>query len=186
MKEIKQIFIVGLFALSLFALIYFPIEFYITETKMLIDHVNPLIGSILLTVLIALLSLINWDNLSNNRIIRFTLIFLISFSALVSLNYRSKKKALEYLPKIYNVTNEWGIQAKIVSIKGNNFFPAWKKGKVVVGNEEMTTKSWDEKIIVAEQQVPSRFGWFDLYIIRDDGIKSNRVPFEVKNPSNLY
>lgn len=112
-------------------------------------------------------------------------LILVAVSAFVYRGFRQEKLAREYLPKIYRVDRDWGIQAQKVKIEGVNFFPAWKKGKVVLDGEEMIVRFWDEKLIIAEQQVPTKFGQVNIYVVRKDGVKSNSFPFEIKDPAKL-
>jgi len=93
--------------------------------------------------------------------------------------------AREYLPKIYDISPNWGIQGQLVEIKGVNFFPAWKEGEVLFNGQEMVIMAWNEELIIAEQPVPAEFGKTTLFIVRNDGVISNKLPFEVRDPNTL-
>lgn len=186
MKETKNTLISGIFVISIFMLIYIPTEYYIVETRMLTDKLNPMVGSVLLIILVLLINTVRWSELFRFKYIKAIILIAAVSSLFVSGYYRSKTRMLENDPKVYSVVGEGGIQGQVVKIKGKNFYPAWKKGHVYVGNQEMTVKSWDENVVIAEMQVPTDFGWFGLYIQRSDGTKSNKLPFEIKNPASLY
>jgi len=134
---------------------------------------------------VILFSLFDWRRLLKAKASWLILIALIIIGGIVYLKYRQFKLAREYLPKVYNVTRETGFQAEVVKVSGVNFFPVWRKGKVMLGNSEMIIKSWDENLILAEQPVPDRFGQVELFVLRSDGVASNRVPFIIRDPDTL-
>lgn len=171
--------------LALFILVYFPLEFQITEVWMLTPRISPVLGALFLIFLVIFLGLFNWQRWMGRKLFWIILIILALAAGFVYNEYRQQKLAKEYLPKIYKVNYDWGIQARIVRIEGVNFGPAWKKGKVLLDGEEMLIRFWDEKLIIAEQQVPTKFANAKFYLIRSDGVMSNKVPFEIRDPSKL-
>lgn len=188
LKASTNLIIAVILALSVFALIYFPLEFRITEIWLLTPKIPPLVGVIFLIFLVFAFELVNWQKLVKIKfswLLMLEIVILIATSIFVYREIHHQKLALEYLPKIYRISRDWGIQGQKVEIRGVNFFPGWKKGKVVLDGEEMLVRFWDERLIIAEQQVPSKFGKMNLYIVRKDGVASNSFPFEVRDPKEL-
>ncbi len=182
---LTKLLIAAIFALSVYIWIYLPLEFLITETWLVIPKIPSLVSSILIIFLAGGFSLINWNDKLKVKSWRFFLLGFIIISSLVYLGYRQNKLAREYLPKIYNISPNWGIQGQLVQIRGVNFFPIWKKGKILFNSQEMIVKFWNEELVVAEQPVPARFGKTTLFIVRSDGVISNKIPFEVCDPNTL-
>lgn len=182
---LASLLIAAIFALSVYNLIYLPLEFLITEIWLVVPKIPLLVSPVLLIILIGGLSQINWNDKLKVKSWRLFLLIFIVMSSLVYLGYRQNKLAREYLPKIYTITPSWGIQAQLIEIRGVNFFPIWKKGKIMFNGQEMGIKSWNEELIVAEQPVPKEFGKTTLFIVRSDGIISNKLPFEVRDPITL-
>ena len=179
-------FLPAFLALSFLILIYTPLEFRITEVWMLIPQLGRYIPTIFLILFVLIFSLFDWGKiLSKSKMYIFLPFLIFSLSCFNYLNYRHAKLALEYLPRIYKTNFWWGIQGSLIKIDGVNFSPPWEKGKVFLGDEELRVKTWEEKSIIIEQPVMSRFGKFDLYIVREDGLISNKVPFWVKDPKEL-
>ena len=56
---------------------------------------------------------------------------------------------------------------------------------MVLGDDVMVINTWNEEVIVEEQPVPRRFGLTELYVVRSDGVESNKVSFEIKDPGKL-
>ena len=186
LNRLFNYFLPAFLALSFLILVYTPLEFRITEVWMLTPRLSQYLPTFFLIFLVLIFSLFNWKKiLSKSKI--YVLLFLFIFGAnfFVYFNYRHSKLSLEYLPKIYKISSKWGIQAILTEISGVNFSPTWKSGRVFVGDEELTVKFWDEGLIVAEQPVMSKFGHFYLYIVREDGLMSNKVPFLSRDPKEL-
>lgn len=182
---LTKLLIAAIFALSVYSLIYLPLEFLITEIWLITPKIPSVVSAISLIILAGGFSLVNWDERLKVKSWRLFLLIFIIISGLFYFGYRQNKLAREYLPKIYNITPNWGIQAQLIEIKGVNFFPIWKKGKILFNGQEMIIKSWNEEVIIAEQPVPAEFGKTDLFIVRSDGIISNKLPYEVRDPSTL-
>jgi len=175
----------SILALAIYTLFFLPLEFLLTEIMLTIPRLSPYWPLGILILLSAILSQVNFEGILTGNWRRRSLVSLIAISGLVFGIYNHFKLEREYLPKIYSFTPKSGIQAEIVRIKGINFFPVWKKGKVILGDDEMVINSWDEALIVTEQPVPQNFGLTDLYIVRSDGVVSNIVSFEIKDPGKL-
>ena len=182
---LTKLLIAAIFALSIYNLIYLPLEFLITEIWLITPRIPSIVSSISLIILVIGFSLVNWNDKLKVKSWRLFLLTFIIISGLVYFGYRQNKLAREYLPKIYNIAPNWGIQAQLIEIRGVNFFPIWKKGKILFNGQEMIIKSWNEELIIAEQPVPAEFGKTDLFIVRSDGIISNKLPYEVRDPSTL-
>ena len=182
---LTKLLIAAIFALAVYSLIYLPLEFLITEIWLITPKIPSIVSPVLLIILAGGFSLINWNDKLKVKFYRLFLLTFIVISVLVYLGYRQNKLAREYLPKIYNISPNWGIQGQLVKIKGVNFFPIWKKGKVLFNGQEMRIKSWNEELIIAEQPVPAGFGKTTLFVVRSDGIISNKLPFEVRDPKTL-
>lgn len=186
-KLLVIIFFTALLSLAAFSLVYLPIEFLITEVWLLIPKIHPIIGILTLLMFVLLFSLIDWFKLFSQKKFLIYFFLLITLVGLFSFReIRLKKLARENLPKIYRISRKSGIQGQIVKIEGVNFSPpSWKRGKVILDGEEMIVRLWDDKLIIAEQQVPHKFGVTELYLVRDDEVESNRYPFEIKNPDEF-
>lgn len=174
-------------ALSIFILIYAPIEFLVTEHWFLIPRIPPLIVGLSLLFLVLFLNLINWNKaVQKSKLFYLFLVVLVFLSAFVYRKCRREKLAREYLPKIYSFTMpRWGIQANIIDIRGKNFFPPYQKGKAFLGNDELLIEKWTDELITVKQQVPSSFGKTTLYLVREDGVESNKIDFKIRDPDEL-
>lgn len=176
--------------LSLYCLLYLPISFLVTEVLMVTPLIPPWIAIIFLFLFLTLLNMVNWQK--KLKIMK-TFIFVVCFIALNGiffLEYRSEKERREYLPKIYKITPSWGIQGQIVTIKGLNFGPTWKPGGITLGKDfydknMMAFKYWGENKIIFDQPVPKSFSSSKIFVVRFDGVVSNGVDFEIRNPDTL-
>lgn len=175
----------ALFVSVVYILIYLPLEFQITEIWMIAPEISSAINTAFIIFSILVGILVDFQKLFESTLLKGVLIFLVLYSCFTYKEYRQKKLVRGNLPKIYSVNWEWGIQAKIIKIRGTNFISAGKFGKVFLDNQEMLVKLWKESEIVVEQQVPKRFGWVDLYLVRSDDVISNKVPFEIKDPGKI-
>jgi len=175
----------AILALALYALIYLPIEFLITEILLITPEIFSFVSLIFLLVLIIIFSLVSWNKVLKTKSLRWKLAVFVAVSGLVYGVYRHQKLAREYLPKIYEISPGSGIQAEIIEIRGVNFHPIWKKGKIYLGEDEMVVRDWNEELIKAEQPVPSKFGQVELWVERKDGVVSNKMVFEIKDAGKL-
>ncbi|HUW22020.1 MAG TPA: hypothetical protein VMW41_05160 [Candidatus Bathyarchaeia archaeon] len=177
--------VTSILVLSFYVLIFLPFEYQLTENWKLIPKIPSLFSLLFLLILAVILNSISWNKLLKVKIFRFLLLVFVVICGLVYREYRQEKLTKEYLPKIYKISANWGIQGSLIEIRGLNFFPIWKGGKVMLDNEETNIRSWSEGIIIAELPVPVKFGCVNLYLKRSDGIISNSIPFEIRNPGNL-
>lgn len=172
-------------ALAIYVFAYLPMEFLTTETLLIVPKIPSLFSLTFLLLLVIGFGLIKWERILRIRLFAWVLVCSVVLSGFCYGIYRSHKLVVEYLPKIYRISPNSGIQAEIVEIKGVNFSPVWKMGQILVGKQEMVVKSWDEELIKAEMPVPSSFGPVELFVARSDGVISNKVPFEIKDPGKL-
>lgn len=177
--------IAAVLALVFYTLIYLPVEFLITEILLITPKISPFVGLTFLFVLVVAFSFIDWSKIMKEKSSRFVFVTMIAVSCLVYGVYRHNKLAREYLPKIYRINPNSGIQAEKIEIKGVNFHPVWKKGKVFLDSEEMVIRDWSERLIVIELPVPAKFGNVNLYVVRDDGVEGNKIPFKIEDPKDL-
>ncbi|MBN1263535.1 MAG: hypothetical protein JW991_04220 [Candidatus Pacebacteria bacterium] len=179
------ILVTALMSLSFYSLIVLLLEFQITENWMWTPGIPRFFNFLALFFLVAAGSLVNWHHHLKDPVFRlFLLIFVIS-SAFIYREYRQAKLDREYLPKIYQISRNWGIQGCLVEIRGVNFSPVWCPGEVRLNDQKMNIRSWGEELIIAEQGVPSYFGPVRLFVKRKDGIISNSLPYEIGDPADL-
>ena len=120
---------------------------------------------------------------SKRKVIFLSVFVLIAFIFYGFYHHVKLKK--EYLPKIYQFEPAWVIQGQQIKIKGLNFGPTFKKGRVIVDDMEFLVKKWSENEIVAEAPVPSKKGYFPLSVETKEGKVSNLLMFEIKDPNYL-
>lgn len=184
-KTTLSIILSASLAISIYSLIFLSIDFCLTEVFMVTPKLPSISGIVLLITLIILFSFTNCQSLFKNKNAYLLLLFYLFLSGIFYLGYRNKKLALEYLPKIYRISDKWGIQGMMIKISGVNLFPVWKQGQIFVGENKMNIISWSEKEIISEVPVPGNFGLMELKVIREDGVISNSLPFELRDPSFL-
>lgn len=177
--------IAAVLTLTFYILVFLPIEFLITEVLLIVPEIFSFVNLAFLLILLIIFSLVSWERALKAKSFRWGMAVLVAISGLVFGVYRNHKLAREYLPKIYRISPSSGFQAQKIEIKGVNFFPIWKKGKVFIGDQEVTILDWNEKLIIAKQPVPNKFGQTELYLIRSDGFESNRMIFEINDPGKL-
>ncbi len=171
-----------------YVLIYLPIEFLGVEVFYLRSEIPSLIGVVLLGILIIVLGKIDWMKMAiSKKEIKVAILGFVVIAGLVLGIYSREKDRRSDWPKIYQVNPNWGVQAQIVKIQGKNFLLT--KGRIIVGDQEMTVKFWDNEMVIAEVSVPGgprRFGEFDLRVVTERDQTSNQKPFEIRDPDTLY
>jgi len=172
-------------SLASYVSIYLPVEYLVTEVLLLNKEIFPSANLVFLLGFALILSQVDWEKKLETKSSMKKLAIIIVASSLIFSIYKYNKLKRECLPKIYHVTPDSGIQAQIIKIKGFNLFPAWISGKVIIGNQEAKILKWDDDLITVQQPVPAKFGQVDLYIVRDDGAKSNKTIFEIMDPGKL-
>lgn len=189
-KPVVNFLTASYLSLSLYCLVYLPISFLITEKLMIMPVVPSWIAIAFVFVTLVLLNIIEWrEKLKEKKTFIFVFCFIV-LNGLVYLEYRNEKLKREYLPKIYSISPEWGIQGQIVTIKGLNFGPTWKPGGISLGKDfydknMMAFRDWSENEIIFDQPVPKVFGNSKIFIVRFDGTISNGVDFEIRDPYSL-
>ncbi len=185
-EDLINYFMTAVLVLCVFIIVYFPFEYLITEVWLITPKISPLVTSLCLLSLVMVFSLFNWRIFKERKMAKFLLLFIVFISLFVYREYREQKLIQEKLPKIYFVSPpSWGIQDRKVEIRGRNFFSSHQRGRVFVNEEEFIVEEWKDNYILAKQQVPTEFGEFRLYLIREDGMVSNSIPFEIRNPDEL-
>jgi len=184
-KPAVNFFVSASLALSCYIFLYLPVEFLLTEVLIKFAKIPQLVGTAVLVILAVGFSLVDWKK----RLIKrssWSLLFLFCVvSGLVYLVYRNEKLQREYLPKIFHVSPNWAIQRQLVKIEGLNFGHSFQKGTVVIGQEKMIIVTWSDNFILAEQPVPAGFAVSQLKVIKGNGVISNGIPFEIRNPDSL-
>ena len=171
--------------LGLYFALYLPLELFLTEFWFITPKINPWINTGVLLFFLLVANLFAWEKIVNKKGRLIILVALVVFSFAFYGFYHHIKLTREYLPKIYQVRPSWVIQGQPLEIKGVNFGPTFKKGKIIVDGMEFLVDSWTENKIVAEAPVPCKTGYFYLYLETKEGKKSNLWPFEVKDPNYL-
>jgi len=172
--------------LALYSISYLPIEFIITEIKYLTPSIPEWTGILALLFWIITVSLI-FPYKKINTLTKQTLFFVFLFSVGLFYNqYHLEKVYREYLPKIYNYSPNWGVQGQILIIEGVKFGMVWQGGTVYVGEDKFETVEWTENKLVVQQPVSGNFGIKELSVLRWDGIVSNPVSYEFRDPNRLH
>ncbi|PIP31829.1 hypothetical protein COX24_01385 [bacterium (Candidatus Gribaldobacteria) CG23_combo_of_CG06-09_8_20_14_all_37_87_8] len=186
-KQVVEVVFSGFGGIVLFCLVFLPVEFIISEVKYITPKLPDCLSLGVLLFFVLIFSFFPWKKFYRKKLFYFSFLFFLLLAGTVALKYKSEKLEREYLPKIYSLSPRKVIQAQIITVKGANFGPVWKKGKLVYGEEdkEIVIKDWSERMILAEQPVPSSFGKFQLTVLRSDGVRSNPLDFEIINPDTL-
>jgi hypothetical protein len=171
--------------LSLYILLFLPVEYLLTEVMMKISKIPSWIGVTFLILLIFFLNFVKWNKILISKKKYIMVFVFILFNGLVYAEYRNSKKEREYLPKIYKVFPSWGIQGQISTINGVNLGKPWSPGKIIFEGKEMIPKKWSENEIIFELPVLGEYDISKIYLQRSDGVISNGLEYEVKNPNSL-
>lgn len=178
-------FLAALLAITIYFLIYLPLELLLSEFLFVAPSINPWVNTGVLLFFLLIANLFKWEKIIDSRKKLTTLLALFAVAFVFYDIYHQEKLNREFFPKIFQVKPSWVIQGQLIEIKGVNFGPIFKKGKVMVNGMEFLVKDWGEQRIVAETPVPNKDGNFYLYIETKDGKNSNSLPLEVKNPDYL-
>jgi len=182
---------IALEAIFFYLLLIIPGEYLLTEKFLVFKYIRPatktyiLLGVFLLTFVIhqKWKKAFSWER-------RFWPAIAVLFVAALFANraYSSFYQGLQRYPKIYSLSSDWSIVGMEIVIDGKNFGPAWKKGEVLVDDFPFLVKEWSEEKIVAVQPVPPMSHYFKgkMYVIKENGEKSNKVPFNVRDPGELH
>lgn len=139
---------------TILATFYITVDIYkylTTEYWWTQDSIKYNQTGIFLLVLIFLSTFLDWEKLYKKRKkITYLIIFLFVFSLLAHEKYSIFYEKLQNYPKIKSVNKNWGIQGSWAKIVGRNFGPPHEPGKVMLGEEEMIVKQWNDKEIIFE------------------------------------
>jgi hypothetical protein len=180
--------LVALESLIVYLLIIIPAEYLLTEKWLILTKITADQKAYLLLAVFLLIFLLNYFFQKVNRLgRRGWQIIVIIFICLLwgNKNYLRYYRRLQEFPKIYNISSDWSIVGKQITITGKNFGPVWQKGKVTVDDFEMLIIDWSEEEIVAEQPHPPEYFWGQMMVKNWRGNKSNGVAFTVLDPGKL-
>jgi hypothetical protein len=172
----------------LYLLIIIPTEYFLTEKHLLLKYIHPHQKTLIFLVLFLILFLLNYLSSKTKRIgEKFWPVLAITLITALFVNraYTGFYQHQQEFPKIYSLSSDWSIVGMEIEIEGKNFGPAWRMGKIKVDDFEMQVKDWTEEKIVVIQPHPPRFFSGELCVEKDNGRKSNCLPFTIKNPGEL-
>lgn len=184
--KIQNQFLIILLVITFFNLFILPLEYYITNVALVVYTIHPHVNILIFIFFVMLANLMNVEKIKMKTDIYLITILFIFLINLVFFKIANRMNLFNIDdPLIYEYFPREGYQAEIISLKGKNYFPTWKKGKVLLNNKELNIINWSENLIIAEQPVFGEFGTFELEVVRIDGKRSNKVYFKVKDPSLL-
>jgi len=186
--NLSLVFLVStLLSFSIYSLIYLPLEFRLTEALFKIEALPKSLPIVLLVSSALLFSFIDWSKiLRKSKKMTVLLSVLLVGGIIFGQVIRREKLKREYLPKIYRLSTDWGIQGTLVEISGLNFGLTHKEGLVDFGGlVDFDTSLWSEKKVIGKLGVPKSFGKVNLRIRRNDNVVSNGVLFKVRDPGEL-
>jgi len=187
-EKLKTTFVSILETIFLYILIVIPAEYFLTEYFSVFPFLSGDIKTAIFIVILTIVFVINYFSVPPKK---FSWLFFIIVFILTGSSFFGHKKYLKYYnelqsyPKIYNVSDEWGVQASLISIEGKNFGPTWQPGLVFVDKIEFRVMYWSPFLIVAEQPVPPKFFKGKLYVQDANNKRSNGWSFEIKDPDLL-
>jgi len=174
-----------LLTFAVYNLFFFPVELLLVDIFFVVPKIPAIYSNLFFIVIFLFFLFSNWRKVRGRIFYRFLLVLEI-VGVIVYLGCRKEKLAREYLPKIYRVNISSGYQGEKLEISGVNFYPVFRKGKVILEKAgELQILFWGENKVVGIIPVPAKFGMVDLVVEREDGINSNIVEFEVKDPGKL-
>ena len=182
---LTDVLTVLLLTFAVYNLFFFPAELLLIDIFFVVPKIPAIYSNLFFIVIFLLFLFFDWQKVKGRVFFKFLLVLEI-VGAVVYLGCRKEKLAGEYLPKIYRVNISGGYQGEKLEISGVNFYPAFKRGKVILEKAgEVQILFWSENKVVGMIPVPARFGVVDLVVEREDGVISNVVKFEVKDPGKL-
>lgn len=187
-ERIKTTVISLLEAVVSYILVVVPTEYFLTERFLILPNLSPNIKTFIFFAILVIIFIINYFSELPKR---YNWFFIISVFLLTCLSVFGYRKYLNYyaelqtFPKIYHISQKWGIQAIIVNIEGKNFGSTWRPGEVFVDDVEFNIKYWSPFLVVAEQPVPPKFFKGKLYLKDNNNRVSNSRDFEIRDPDSL-
>ncbi|MBP8591209.1 hypothetical protein KBI33_01920 [Candidatus Shapirobacteria bacterium] len=183
----------------LYLLLVIPAEYLLTEKFLILKYISSLQKTFLFLAVFLIFFLVNYFSRRAQKAgAKFWPVFLAALFVVLLVNraYTDFYQRLQEEPKIYRVFSswattgepkeiDWSIVGMEIIIDGKNFGSAWQPGKVLVDDFEFQIKEWGEEKIIAVQPHPSRFFSGSLYVQKDNGRESNRLPFTIRDPGEL-
>ncbi|MBU2592606.1 hypothetical protein KKD61_04065 [Patescibacteria group bacterium] len=180
-----DILIVLLLTFAVYNLFFSQAERLLVNVFFVVPKIPAIYSNLFFIIIFLLFLSFNWQKVKGKAFFGLLLVLEIA-GAVVYLSCRKEKLSREYLPKIYRVSASEGYQGEKLEINGVNFYPSFKKGEVVLGEAgDLTISLWGENKIIGVIPVPAKFGTMDLVVKREDGITSNIIKFEIKDPGKL-
>jgi hypothetical protein len=180
--------LVALESLIIYLLIIIPTEYLLTEKWLIWKRITSNQKTATLLAVFLLVFLANYFFQKVNRLgHRGWQIVVVIFIFLLwaNKNYTGYYRRLQEFPRIYNISSDWSIVGKQITITGKNFGPIWRQGKVTVNDFEMQIIDWSEEEIVAEQPHPPKYFLGQMMVKNWRGNKSNNIEFEIRDPGEL-
>ncbi|MCD6225795.1 IPT/TIG domain-containing protein [bacterium] len=188
-KDLSSAVLVSVITIISYILLIIPLEYFLTEYFLLIPEISSRVKTFIFLVVFLVVNFLTIRFQRKNRKLNAKEIFLIGVILIMSLlvfkRYQSFYQTLQEYPRIYQVSPSWGIQGSLITIKGKNFGPPWKPGRVLVNQVELNIKRWQPKEVIVELPVTSPNPDGKLYLINDKNKKSNLVDFQIKDPDDL-
>ncbi len=179
----------AILGLTIYLILFYPLNWLITQKLMLIPKIPKLVNTIILILFIIFFSFLNIDKIWENKKKKKYFIVLIVFLAISSLilNHFYKKERNKFLssPKIYSLSKNWGIQGEEITIKGIIFMAEGKVGEVYIDEQKALIKDWNNDMVKIKLPVPKKQKQTELYIKRADGKESNKEEFIFPDPNEL-
>jgi len=172
----------SLLCLFVYLAIFYPVDFLVTEKFLIAERIPQIISSIFLLIIVAVITLVNWKKLVKSFFTGALIALLAVVIFFGNRFYLQKKSRSEIGPKIFQIDPKAGLHGQFVSITGKNFISEGKVGKVFLGKDKMIILIWEDDRILFEQPFLDRFGPEKLYLVRSDGVESNKINYYVKNP----
>lgn len=171
-------------SIILYILVIIPTEYYLTEHTQILKFLNARVKSLIFIFLFILVFIFNYFIIKNIKYwLPITLLFLLSLFGYYK--YQQYYAYLQRFPEIYSITPGWSLQGKKTVIQGKNFGPPHDNAHVKAGEVVFYIHKWTNKEIIAIQPITNNYGPTELYVVRENGNQSNKMPFEIRDPADL-
>ncbi len=186
-RFLKLIFLVVLMTIIIWQLIIIPLEYFTTEYNLIYPKISAFTKTAFLFGLVFFFSFLlpKLSSFLQKKLPTFIVGFLFFIMLIIGNRYQSFYDQLQQFPKIYAKTPDWTIQGGQIKITGKNFGPAQVPGQVLLNDQLLTIKRWDNNQVVVQQPVLGEFGQVDLVLINYLNNQSNSVPHFIKDPAEL-
>jgi len=172
-----------------YLLVIIPAEYLLTEKYSLLKFIYPQQKTTIFLIIFISIFLANYFQPKFKKIgqrLSLVLVIVLVIVLFVNRAYTGFYHRLQENPKVYSLSSDWSIVGMKIEIEGKNFGPAWRKGRVAVGDFPMQTKAWTEEKIVVIQPHPPQFFTGELCVEKGNGRVSNCLPFTIKSPGELH